>query len=210
MRAYGIDDRFAGPIGAAETTWFGRPAVQWFEERGLTWRDAGIDPGADIQVCALFPIAPQGSYSSEFVQWLFSCAGRTLKNSRAIWQAMPRAIGARPIQARECGRLYDQRTRNRCKAIAAMSANHTSSPFFRMDLARAAELVAADPECLAPAIDRSDLLTPIESAKSAMFNAMVMRMRGETGWEQAERLAFERLAASLVKPEALRPCLSGR
>ena len=203
LRAYGIDDRFAGPIGAPGTTWLGRPAVQWFEERGLSLLDAGIDPDCDIQQCALFPVAAMDAFKSDFVQWLLSPSPQPSRDFAARWQTVRRLSARDLARLANVERLNQQRVANHRQVIAAMAVNHVCSPFFRMDLARAADLVAQDATPPIPTIELSDSLMPIESAKSAMFEAAILRKRSDARWEQAERLAFERLAASLVKPETL-------
>lgn len=72
LRGYGFDDAFRGSISDATTTWFERPAAEWFARREITLAAADIDPQTDIQAAALFPVLPTTGNEPRFIAWLFA------------------------------------------------------------------------------------------------------------------------------------------
>ena len=55
IRVYGFDDRFTGKLGAPETLWLGRPAVDWLSARGLAELKARWDRGKTVLPQQLHP-----------------------------------------------------------------------------------------------------------------------------------------------------------
>lgn len=200
LRNYGFDDPFSGALGKA--VWMGKPAVAWFEQRGLTLAEAGLDEGIDIQEARLF--AEVSDPDSQWITWLLS--GKGPPDAGAKWIAAPR------LSARELGervnleRLFRQRDALSARAAGSFWTHRATNPFFRIDLENAASLYAAGPHPV-PVPDPSTG-NALNTMHEYAFAAAVMRSRGQDGALQ-EKNAFSFLAGRIVDQcEKVAPCNS--
>lgn len=94
IRAYGFRDAFSGALGDEKTKWFGRPAHDWFKQRGLTMEECGLDPKTDIQFAPLFPVLPPGEIDPRFLEWLFTAHPSTAhaKDTSGGEASLPRPL----------------------------------------------------------------------------------------------------------------------
>ena len=189
IRQYGFDDPFSGPL--AEAFWMGEPAIAWFEKRGISLPEAGLDPATDIQEARLF--AAVKSPDSGWIDWLLS--GSEGGDSRMKWLASPR------FSARELGeqihldRLFQQRRQLSATAVQAFWRHRSGNPFYRIDLENAALLYAtgsAPDPVPDPRMDNA-----IHAMHEQAFAAAVLRARGKDGLE-FEKRAFSLLADRIV------------
>ncbi len=198
VRCYGFDDSFSGPLGDPATHWIGKTALRWFERRGMTLTDAGIDPMVDIQRAPIFPVVDPKELTSKFLHWLIADEPEDDVDSRGIF--LSRRLSAMQI-AEECNvrRLQVQREKLIGLTLPRMRANSRVNPFFRLDLLSAARLY---PDEKLQAIETAD---PLVAVHDAMFRAEVLR-RGDPGQAaQAEAEAFQILAQAIIR--SIRPFL---
>ena len=206
VRAYGIDDEFRGALGDESTPWLGMPAPQWFARRGLDLASAGLDAGKDIQQAALFPVLSSTEMEPGFLEWL--CAAQPVANDAfaARW-LRARRLSAEQIGAEvDLDRVYGQRAENRRRCLLPMLRNYRWSVIFRLDLESTARLLAASDEPL-PDLDipADDTVEPLHRVHEPMLRSAVERHRGRAGWEEHERVAFDRLREMIVRQAQLEP-----
>ncbi len=189
IRNYGFDDPFSGPIEKA--LWMGRPALEWFEKRGLSLAQAGIAPGTDIQEAPIFAFTE--NLNSSWIDWLLNASAQPA--AAESWLAGPR------FSAREIGeqvnlaRLLKQRRELSAKACQHFWEHRSSNPFFRVDLEKAASIYAAGPhEMPVPKVDTNDALRRMHEHA---FLSAVQRSRKLDG-STAERHAFAALSERII------------
>lgn len=191
FRNYGFDDPFSGPVRSA--LWLGRPAVQWFEARGIALSDAGIPPDADIQESPLFAVVSDSD--SDWVNWLLAATPAESPEFRARWLASPRLNARELTEQVNLDRLLAQRQALASKAAVRLWAHRANNPFFRLDLDNAATLFAASGEPIPEA--SHDSPNPLDRMHEAAFVAAVQRARGIDGTAR-EREATANLSDRIV------------
>ena len=189
IRNYGFDDSFSGPLHKAH--WMGRPALSWFEERGISLLEAGLDPDTDIQESPLFAVLD--TPTSAWVDWLLQA--KPLSGAKETW------LSAKRFSARELGeqinlhRLFQQRRQLSSQALGRFWQHRASNPFFRVDLENAASIYAAanhpTPE---PDPRHSDALRRMHEQA---FSSAVLRARGLDA-AAPEREAFSALSERII------------
>ena len=189
IRNYGFDDPFSGPLRSA--VWMGAPAMDWFEKRGITLGDAGLDAGTDIQEARLFAVVE--SPDSRWIAWLLDGTGA--EDGRDQWLAAPRFSARELGEEIHLGRLFHQRNKLASRAAGSFWEHRNSNPFFRIDLENAASIYAAGlhPDPLPDPAAASAINAMHEQA----FAAAVMRSRGRDG-SASEKNAFSILADRIV------------
>jgi galactokinase/mevalonate kinase-like predicted kinase len=204
VRAYGIDDTFAGQIDRNETPWFGRPAADWFKRRGLDLRKAGIGCGSDIQSGPLFPVLSEQELNPRFIEWLF--AEHPVQNEAFArqWLATPRLSAADLQTEVDLARLHAQRIRLRRACLVPLLRNGRWSIFYRLDLEDTAkEFVAGGLSLVEAELDSDD--EPLHFVHDAMFRAAVLRKHQQAGWEAHEARAFTLLRDLILREAQLSP-----
>lgn len=189
IRNYGFDDPFSGPIEKA--LWMGRPAIEWFEKRGLSLAQAGIAPDTDIQEAPIF--ASVENLTSSWIDWLLNPTDHP--GAAEAWLAGPR------FSAREIGeqvnlaRLLAQRRELSANASQRFWEHRSSNPFFRVDLENAATIYAAGSHDLPlPTTDSSDALRRMHEQA---FLFAVQRARKQDS-STAESNAFAALSERII------------
>jgi galactokinase/mevalonate kinase-like predicted kinase len=196
VRAYGFSDTFSGRIGEHSTLWQGKAALDWFAERGLRAGDCGIDLGADIQNCQLFPVISQGALESSFIQWLM--APRADSEFANRWQSLPRLSASQISDHANLPRVYKQRAELRRDCVPRMWANFRASVFFRLDLESTARVFAAGNHSILPQLEFGGHDSAMEIVHDQMFRAAVLRRQGRLDGEKFEQNAFARLRQLIV------------
>ena len=197
VRAYGFNDAFSGALGSPETTWFGRPASEWFAARGLASDDCGVSPATDIQACPLFPVIAESQLQPRFLEWLHAPQPEPRPDFARLWRESPRLSAQQISEQVNLKRLYGQRARLRNECLAPLMKNFRWSIFFRLDLEATARTFAAAGNAL-PEIRFQEHDVPMQQVHDQMFRSAVLRHRGESGWEQFEASAFGRLREMIV------------
>ncbi len=199
VRAYGMGDVFRGRVGEAATRWFGRPASAWFQARGLTLTQAGLEATRDLQQSALFPVLPIESLDGAFIEWLCAAAPANETRCRQIWLAAPRLSASDLARQANLPRLYAQRRRFREGVLPHLVRNHEKSIFYKLDLAATADLFAQSSLPLPP-VPPAAARDPLLALHDHVFRAAVERRRGAADWEAQERAAFGALREALIEP----------
>jgi galactokinase/mevalonate kinase-like predicted kinase len=188
LRVYGYADAFRGPMGDAATRWINQSVVQWFEKRGITLEEAGIDPQSDLQVAALFPT--MDTFESGFVQWMFSSEPEVSDLYKRQWLKATRRSARQLGQQANLRRIYTQRNALRQKVLPVMANHAEQSVFYKLDLEATAALYADSPYELPRLLEISSLRNPLTALHDRMFRAAVRRHRGDPEWELREKEAF--------------------
>jgi len=204
VRAYGFNDAFQGPLGDASTRWFGRPPADWFAARGIRPEDGALDPQADLQSCALFPVLPEAKLDPRFIEWLFATAPQRETGFARRWCELPRLSAQQILDKVNVRRIYEQRSRLRQACLSPMLRNFRWSVFFRLDLEATARAFAAGAGAL-PELQLDDHDDPMQLVHDQMFRSAVLRHRGGPGWEKFEAGAFARLREMIVQETRLLP-----
>ncbi|MGA0094435.1 MAG: bifunctional fucokinase/fucose-1-phosphate guanylyltransferase, partial [Chthoniobacterales bacterium] len=183
LRFYGFEDKFAGPLGSAETRWMGRPALEWFRRRGLDPAEAGLDEGTDLQMAQLFPVVEDREVTSGFLHWLQATEPPDDAESRALF--LRRRLSAMEIcEQADPARLLAERRQRMARALPVMRANHHANPFYRLDLSSVAPLFPADK------IAALDDLRNLDALHDSMLRAEILRGTDTEAARRAEAEAF--------------------
>ncbi|MBX3427475.1 MAG: hypothetical protein KF688_17480 [Pirellulales bacterium] len=203
LRCYGYADAFRGAVGDPATMWFERPAAEWFQRRGISLPEAGIEPTHDFQLAPLFPVATREQLTAEFVAWTIAEEPRKDTKARAAWLAAPRASARELAQNANLERLYSQRLELRRRVLPTMIRHGAKSVFYKLDLAHTARTMADSSTPLpTDSVGDGDLMQAIGHR---MFHAEVRRLRGDEAWRDDESRAFALLREAIVEPYRQRP-----
>jgi galactokinase/mevalonate kinase-like predicted kinase len=201
-----MDDTFRGQIDDKGTWWLGQPASRWFEARGLTLPEAGIEPGAEIFSTRLFPVLQLEEVQGQFVEWLTARSPAPNAAFAKMWREFNR-LAARDILLRaNLVRLSAERGEKRERCLRPMLQNARWSVFLNLDLQSTAVLYAGSNQELPPPLGAGeDGVNPMQQVRERMFRAAVLRQRGLEGWETLESEAFGRLREMIVRDAGLEP-----
>jgi len=201
IRPYGMDDPFRGALGDPQTLWLGRSALAWFEARGISLAEAGLDMACDLQDAPIFPVVAERAIEGAFVSWL--CADRPPADPqwRALWLNATRVSATDIARDVNLVRHYASRRARIRSAVLAMAKNYRRSVFYRLDLEHAAGILAEHEAGLKalPVLDSRDSV--VMRMHDRMLHARVMQLQGRADEAAAcERDAFETLRDAIVKP----------
>lgn len=196
LRAYGYSDAFRGPVGDTATRWINQPISRWFEKRGLTLDEAGIDPQTDLQVAPLFPAL--ATFDPAFVKWMFADTPEKSNAWKSLWLESERYSARQLGQQANLRRMHEQRDRLRKQAMPIMAKNAAHSVFYKLDLEATAALYADSDFDLPETPDASTLHNPMIVLHDRMFRAAVLRHRGDASWAGHEKEAFKILRDLIV------------
>ncbi len=196
LRVYGYADAFRGEMGAPSTRWINQPVSQWLENRGLALADAKIDPQTDLQVAPLFPVLE--TFDPGFVKWMFAAEPEASGDWKKLWLDSVRMSAREVGQQANLGRIYERRRALRMDALPVMAKHAEHSVFYKLDLEATADLYADSPFALPELLDVSSLRNPMIALHDRMFQAAVLRRRGDEQWEVREKQAFQVLRDLIV------------
>lgn len=203
IRAYGFDDHFRGPLGAAKTTWFDAPVGEWFQVRGMDLKAAGLKESLDIQEAALFPVMPSAKIDPQLLQWMLARSPAARPDLRDLWLRLPR-LSARDLLVRtDVVRLCRHRAeRMDCQAAEVSTADW-------QELARRQDLVARADWTVRcgwklPSGPDGDL-PGLAGVHDSMFRYAVVRGSDPKLADQHQREAFQKLRQLLIGRAQLSP-----
>jgi galactokinase/mevalonate kinase-like predicted kinase len=209
VRPYGFHDRFSGALGDAGTKWFGRPALEWLESRGISPEAAALDGRLDIQESALFPLISAKQLDGKFVQWLVDSQPDARFRLAESWVKAER-LSARQLAARiNLKRLYAHRDRLRSECLVPMWENFRSSVFFRLDLESTGRIFATTGKA-PPQARFAEQDDPMQIVHDRMFRSAVLRHRKKPAWASFEAEAFAELRRAIVREAQLAPAMPRR
>jgi galactokinase/mevalonate kinase-like predicted kinase len=141
IRVYGFDDPFQGAVGAEQTVWFGRPALEWFERRGLSIAAAGIAGDSDIHDASLFAVVEQAETAGEFIRWLIARRPQNRPDFAARWLEVRRISALELNRIADIAAIHKQRLDFLATALPAMQSKASGSVFYRLDLDATGDLL---------------------------------------------------------------------
>ncbi len=203
LRVYGYADAFRGPMGDAATRWINRPVIQWFDARGISLEEAGIEPDCDLQLAPLFPVME--TFEAGFVKWMFAAEPEESDEWRSMWLEARRLSARQLSQSANLEGMYAQRDMLRKSALPVMARHAEHSVFYKLDLEAVAELYAEGAYELPAPLEIANLRNPMIALHDRMFRAAVMRRRGDANWDTAEKEAFQVLRDLIVDPYRQNP-----
>lgn len=198
LRAYGFDDPFRGRLDDTATRWFGRPFAQWPANRGLTLRQAGLAPDADIQQAPLFPLAdPADPSVAALLAWMFAPGPVAHQAAARRWLAAERLSAADLLLRADTRRRQEMRARLLRAGCENMTPARWATLACRLDLdACAAAIKAGDMPPPPPLPPRADGL-------AAVHDAMLRARLGDDGqrpFQLLRDLMVGRLELAPVQP----------
>lgn len=204
IRSYGFTDAFRGPIGDQTTQWMEQGAMSWFDDRGITLKQAGIDSDCDLQTARLFPVVEQSDLSAEFVQWLVGSPpndtnGKPFKSANAYrdrWLTQPRMSAQEIAREVNLHRVYQQRHKNRMAVLPVMADHGQKSVFYKLDLAETAATFAQSDVPVPAECDAADDL--MLAVHNRMFRSEVLKNRADDGWQAEEEKSFRLLEDAIA------------
>lgn len=192
VRFYGFDDRFSGSLDDPACLWFGRPAKEWLEKRGIRHADLGCTGDTDIQLAPIFPVVEAGEVTAAFLAWLHAESPADNETHRALF--LRRRLSAMQIcEQANLRRLLESRKTHLRRVLPVMRAHHRSNPFYRLDLSSAAALYPPDQLAVPSGLDGFDAI------HDAMFRATVRRHCGDKAAAQDEKEAFQFLRDTILR-----------
>ena len=207
VRCYGFDDAFRGTMASPDTRWLDAPAGAWFERRGITLAEAGIDPAADIQDAPLFPVQPAGEIDEAFMTWMLAAEPPPDDALRRRWLEAPRRSACGLLVDTDMEAVIRRRHGHVTRHWATLSADGWLAACSATDLAAVADLCERD------GLDIPDLSYTeqpgLDLMHDRMWRAAMARRRGDDAADDLERQAFECLRRMIVRDmerDPVRPC----
>ena len=207
IRTYGFQAAFRGSIDDEATIWMEQSANSWFDLRGITLEEAGIDHDCDLQAAPLFPVVDEADLSADYVQWLIGWPAEMLQsdperlrdeNFRQRW-LNDRRLSAREIaHCVNLNRVYAQRSEYRKSVLPIMAAHAKKSIFYKLDLTDTAATFAQSDAAVPDECDAQDDL--MLAVHNRMFCSEVLKNRGDDAWRAAEEKSFRLLERAIVSP----------
>lgn len=201
IRPYGIGDSFSGEVGDKSTLWFGRPVVDWFKARGISFEDAGIKPDTDIQSAGLFPVLGINSVREGFVEWLFSTIPTGSERWIKCWLESIRLSAEQIRSATNIDRLLKSQNERRQMAMLRLYNKQDQSIFHRLDLLDTARIFAG--AGVVPYESQNKAIGPVLKAHYCMFHSAVKRELKREDWPADEQKAFTVLREAIITEAGL-------
>lgn len=126
IRPYGFDDPMRGMTDMESTLFLGRPAREWFAERGLE-----CPSGNDIQQTPLFPIVTTIHEMEMTARWMLS--EPKLDEGRKIWLDAEKVSADGIMERASLGRLLEMRKSFLRRDLPVLASN-PRSVFYQLDL----------------------------------------------------------------------------
>ncbi|MDP6490216.1 MAG: bifunctional fucokinase/fucose-1-phosphate guanylyltransferase [Kiritimatiellia bacterium] len=210
LRGYGFDDAFKGPMSDPSTTWFERPALDWFSRRDIALDEAGIDPDADIQACPIFPALPLNEADPAFVAWIFDPEPERNATCRQRWIDCER-LSARDLLGRtSVGALLGSRHAHLRADWAGLDQQSWLERCMSHDLAAACKLFKRDGITPVDLPHNGDSALELDHMHDRMWRAALARPDDEQAAESLERDAFGILRQVIVHEMEQTPVLPRR
>lgn len=192
LRIYGFDDAFKGDLHAGSSLWMGKPAADWFSDRGLP-----LPENVDLQQAPLFPLCEAEDLDEGFISWIIH--GGDSPRYRDRFEKLTK------LSAEEIANQADleamQETRNArlvSASLPALARHAHRSVFYQVDLDAVADLYAAHPELNLPEVPdlEHDLIDYIHHQ---MFSSRLLTKRGMDAGKGSQK-AFAALRDAIIDP----------
>lgn len=194
IRPYGFFDPFKGPLKDSSTLFMGQSFLHWLNKRGISIQECHLNPEADIQSAALFPLCKSMEEAGELLQWMISRPD--LESGRKLWLNCEH-ISADDLSARaNLLRLFAQRRAFRKRNWTFLARNFEKSVFYQLNLADAArEFTENGIDLPLPLPAHTDRMIQI---RDRMFRSKVLQLSNKN-FQNAENEAFSLLREGLIK-----------
>lgn len=171
-RPYGFSDAFKGALDNAETTFLGKPFVEWVAERGLSL-DL-FERKDDLQAARIFPVTESVEELGLMMRWMVS--EPELPEGRECWERC-RKMSADEISSFANLRRLAKQREDFCKCNwVELAKNYEYSVFYQLNLEDAARNFATyDLPLPEPLPETSPLMTRISDH---MFRARTLQLKG--------------------------------
>lgn len=191
LRVYGFDDPFRGSLQDPSTLWMGKPAAEWFGNRGLSLPD-----GNDIQQAGIFPVLREDALTGEFLSWMIQATEDPA--SRDVYRDAPKVSAESLSMEADLPTLLARRAKRLADSLPALAKHAGRSVFHQIDLEHAAALYARGDAPLpeSPPDPAHHLFGYIHDR---MFHAAVKRGRGQNG-DAEDAAAFNALREAILAP----------
>ncbi len=205
LRVYGFDDPFRGALGEASTLWLGRPATEWFRQRGIAWTEAGLDPATDLQDAALFPVVRGDEpWLRALLQWMMDERPTADAELRQRWIASPRASATDLVREGDAAGRARLRRERVARTLRGLNAAQWEAHSRLLDLEWCARELTSEAGSL-PGTPASR--TALEPSLATVHLAM-LRARTDASADGAKPFAL--LRELMVREAALSPVRPGR
>lgn len=194
LRPYHITDRFSGIAEHDEARWMNLSLHQWLIDHQVTFQDAGIEAGMDIQECPLFPVLKREEIDEHLISWMI---GDELDSDEARfkWINSKRLSGTEISEQTNLERLLRQREYFRRHNIKALERNYRHSVFYQTDLKQLAKSYIEGGLNLPAAVSSGE--HPFVRFRNHMLRSEILRQKnGEEKEEKSE--AFRILQDSII------------
>jgi galactokinase/mevalonate kinase-like predicted kinase len=200
LRLYGFDDPFRGAIEGASTLWMGRPLAEWFAARDISFAEAGIPTGRDIQDAPLFPVCRTEEIGSALLAWFAAGRPAADPSARRFWLDAERRSAAELLKLTDVARLMAMRDRHWARQLAESDERCWARYCLTVDLSATARLLAGTAGRKDEA--RGSALT---RAHDRMLRAVLASLAGDGSAARHEAAAFGLLREAIVNEAEIAP-----
>lgn len=194
LRPYHIRDVFSGEAGGEGTSWEGIFLFQWFDDRQLTFQQAGFNEEDDIQEIPLFPLIRLEELDANMLKWMMP-GGEKNDAIKQIWLESERLSASEISERINFERLFSQRSDFRKNNLELLSKNYRHSVFYQADLNRiASDFVESNIEI--PAV-LPESESPFIRFRNHMLRSRIIQQQNGDGSHEAKQ-AFGILQDAII------------
>ena len=171
-RPYGFEDAFKGALEHAETTYLGKPVMEWMSDRDLSLDM--FERTDDLQAVRIFPVTDSVEELGLMMRWMIS--EPYLQAGKECWMRCRKMSADEISSFSNLRRLVKQREEFCKETWGALARNYEYSVFYQLNLEDAAQNFAKHDLTLPlPLPDTAPLMTRVSDN---MFRSRVLQLTG--------------------------------
>ena len=171
-RPYGFEDAFKGALEHAETTYLGKPVMEWMSDRDLSLDM--FERTDDLQAVRIFPVTDSVEELGLMMRWMIS--EPHLHAGKECWMRCRKMSADEISSFSNLRRLVKQREEFCKETWGALARNYEYSVFYQLNLEDAAQNFAKHDLTLPlPLPDTAPLMTRVSDN---MFRSRVLQLTG--------------------------------
>jgi hypothetical protein len=171
-RPYGFEDAFKGALEHAETTYLGKPVMEWISDRDLSLDM--FERTDDLQAVRIFPVTDSVEELGLMMRWMIS--EPYLQAGKECWMRCRKMSADEISSFSNLRRLVKQREEFCKETWGALARNYEYSVFYQLNLEDAAQNFAKHDLTLPlPLPDTAPLMTRVSDN---MFRSRVLQLTG--------------------------------
>ena len=171
-RPYGFEDAFKGALEHAETTYLGKPVMEWMSDRDLSLDM--FERTDDLQAVRIFPVTDSVEELGLMMRWMIS--EPHLQAGKECWMRCRKMSADEISSFSNLRRLVKQREEFCKETWGALARNYEYSVFYQLNLEDAAQNFAKHDLTLPlPLPDPAPLMTRVSDN---MFRSRVLQLTG--------------------------------